>query len=212
MKFGYARVSTDDQSLDLQREALQAAGCDRIFEDQGISGADFTRPGLKKILGTLQPGDTLVVWKLDRLGRSLLDLVETINELAGRRIDFFSLTENIDTRSPGGRLMFHIMAALAEFERSLIGERTKAGMKAARAKGHRIGRPPALNREQQVDAIAAVQIFGEPVGLVAERYKVHPRTIRRLLRPQASAPGAGKDYRISAGSSLISLSITQDKI
>ncbi|MBB2969804.1 recombinase family protein [Mesorhizobium sp. RMAD-H1] len=186
MKFGYARVSTDDQSLDLQREALQAAGCDRIFEDHGISGADFSRPGLSEVLKTLSPGDTLIVWKLDRLGRSLLDLVETIDALAARKIEFYSLTESIDTRSPGGRLIFHIMAALAEFERSLIGERTRAGMKAARAKGHHLGRPPALSESQRLEAVLAIRSMGETVNSVAEKYNVHPRTIRRLL---GKAPG-----------------------
>lgn len=182
MKFGYARVSTDDQSLDLQREALHAAGCDHIFEDHGVSGAGFSRPGLTQVLERLSPGDTLIVWKLDRLGRSLLDLVETIDALAARKIEFYSLTECIDTRSPGGRLIFHIMAALAEFERALIGERTRAGMRAARAKGHHIGRPPALSETQRLEAVIAVRSMGETINSVAAKYAVHPRTIRRLLR------------------------------
>ncbi|GGA86490.1 hypothetical protein GCM10011491_12680 [Brucella endophytica] len=158
-----------------------------------MSGVDFSRPGLLRVLETLSPGDTLIVWKLDRLGRSLLDLVETIDALAARKIEFYSLTECIDTRSPGGRLIFHIMAALAEFERSLIGERTRAGMRAARAKGHHIGRPPALNESQRLEAVAAVRSMGETINSVAEKYAVHPRTIRRLLRevptPSFQLPG-----------------------
>lgn len=188
MKFGYARVSTDDQNLDLQREALQAVGCDRIFEDHGISGADFSRPGLNQVLEALKPGDTLIVWKLDRLGRSLVDLVETINDLGERNIQFYSLTESIDTRSPGGRLIFHIMAALAEFERSLIGERTRAGMKAARARGHHVGRPPALSAAQRLEALAAIEMMGETITSVAHRFDVHPRTISRMLRRAAAQP------------------------
>lgn len=191
MKFGYARVSTDDQNLDLQREALRAVGCERIFEDHGISGKDFSRPGLNQVLEALSPGDTLVVWKLDRLGRSLVDLVETINDLAKRNIEFYSLTESIDTRSPGGRLIFHIMAALAEFERCLIGERTKAGMKVARAKGHHVGRPPALSASQRLEAIAAVELTGETITSVANRFEVHPRTIQRLLRKEATKAKVG---------------------
>jgi DNA invertase Pin-like site-specific DNA recombinase len=181
MRIGYARVSTGEQCLDLQRESLKAAGCNHIFEDQGISGATFARPGLAQALSTLQEGDILVVWKLDRLGRSLLDLVNTINGLAARQVEFCSLTECIDTSSPGGRLIFHKMAALAEFERSLISERTRAGMYVARARGRHVGRPPALTPDQKTEAIAAVYGLGRPVNEVAQHYGVHPRTIRRVL-------------------------------
>jgi DNA invertase Pin-like site-specific DNA recombinase len=188
MRIGYARVSTGDQSLDLQREALKGAGCDSIFEDHGISGATFSRPGLTRALDSLGPGDVLVVWKLDRLGRSLLDLVCTINNLAEQNVEFCSLTESIDTRSPGGRLVFHMMAALAEFERSLIGERTRAGMRAARANGRHVGRPAALTPEQRAEAFSAVRELKEPVESVARRYGVHPRTIRRILKSNPNPP------------------------
>lgn len=129
---GYARVSTVEQSLDLQIAALKTAGCTDIFTDQGLSGADFQRPGLKKALHHLKSGDMLVVWRLDRLGRSLVDLIQTVNGLSKRGCEFRSLTESIDTSSSGGRLVFHMMGAMAEFERAIISERTKAGMEAAR--------------------------------------------------------------------------------
>jgi DNA invertase Pin-like site-specific DNA recombinase len=128
---GYARVSTDDQNLDLQINALRSAGCDVIFQDQGLSGLALRRPGLEETLSSLSAGDVLVVWRLDRLGRSLLDLLGTIERLHVRKVGFRSLTETIDTTNATGRLMFQIMGALAEFERSLIAERTKAGLNAA---------------------------------------------------------------------------------
>lgn len=141
MKVGYARVSTDDQKVDLQRHALEKAGCDEIFVDHGISGEKADRAGLQKAINALRPGDMLVVWRLDRLGRSLINLVVLVNSLGTRGIKFRSLTESIDTGSFGGRLVFHLMAALAEFERSLISERTKAGMAAAKLRGKHAGRP-----------------------------------------------------------------------
>lgn len=140
-KIGYARVSTEEQKVDLQLNALKQAGCEQIFVDEGVSGAKADRVGLKKVLASLQPGDTLVVWRLDRLGRSLINLVGLMSELGKRGVEFHSLMENIDTMSAGGRLVFHLMAALAEFERSLISERTKAGMEAAKLKGIHVGRP-----------------------------------------------------------------------
>ena len=141
MKIGYARVSTEEQSLDLQLLALQAAGCDMILSDHGACGSRFDRPGLHEALSVVQAGDTLIVWRLDRLGRSLGHLVEMVGGLGKRNVEFVSLTESIDTRSPTGMLMFHLIAALAEFERSLISERTRAGMVAARVRGAKIGRP-----------------------------------------------------------------------
>jgi DNA invertase Pin-like site-specific DNA recombinase len=147
MKIGYARVSTEEQCLDLQLTALKRAGCDTILSDHGASGSKFDRPGLNDALATLQPGDALVVWRLDRLGRSLSHLVEVVGDLGQQGIEFVSLTECIDTRSPTGMLMFHMIAALAEFERSLISERTRAGMAAARARGAKIGRPKAVRAD-----------------------------------------------------------------
>ncbi|MBZ0325038.1 MAG: recombinase family protein [Alphaproteobacteria bacterium] len=186
MRIGYARVSTEDQSLDLQLAALETAGCCHIFKDSGISGSEFGRPVLRAALSAAGPGATLVVWKLDRLGRSLVQLVQTINQLEAIGADLCSLTEEINTKPPGGRLIFHLMAALAEFERSLISERTRAGMNAARARGSSIGRPPALTPEQTEEMILAVREDGLPITALAKRYNVHPRTIHRLVTKMSS--------------------------
>jgi DNA invertase Pin-like site-specific DNA recombinase len=150
MLIGYARVSTTDQTLDLQKDALEKAGCDRIFTDTA-SGAKSERKGLDEALIYVRPGDILVVWRLDRLGRSLKHLIETITGLNNRKIGFKSITEAIDTTTSGGKLVFHIFGALAEFERDIIKERTQAGLTAARARGRKGGRPKALTprRAQQ---------------------------------------------------------------
>jgi DNA invertase Pin-like site-specific DNA recombinase len=140
---GYARISTGEQHPDLQIDALKAAGCYRVFGDTA-SGTVAARPALDQLLDQLRPGDTLVVWKLDRLGRSLRHLVDTIAALADRGVGFRSLQEQVDTTTPGGKLVFHIFAALAEFERDLIRERTSAGLAAARARGRTGGRPVAM--------------------------------------------------------------------
>src|SRR3954469_24529125 len=142
MLVGYARISTTDQTLDLQHDALTKAGCSRIFTDTA-SGAKSEREGLTEALSYVRVGDTLVVWKLDRLGRSLKDLIERIKQLNDRKIGFRSITENIDTTTSGGKLIFHIFGALAEFERDIIRERTNAGLEAARARGRLGGRPKA---------------------------------------------------------------------
>ena len=147
MRVGYARVSTQDQKLDLQRQALQAAGCDLIFEDH-ISGTRAKRPGLDKVLAKLAPGVVVVVWRLDRLGRSLSHLVEVLKVIESKGAGFVSLNEAIDTTSASGRLVFHMMAALAEFERSLIVERTQAGLAAAKARGAKLGRRRKLTPKQ----------------------------------------------------------------
>src|SRR5688572_5508140 len=148
---GYARVSTTEQHLHLQQDALEKAGCLKIFADT-ISGAKSERKGLSEALNYVRDGDTLVVWRLDRLGRSLKDLIERITDLHSRNIGFKSLTENIDTTTSGGKLIFHIFGALAEFERDIIRERTNAGLTAARARGRLGGRPKAqtLNTPKKV--------------------------------------------------------------
>lgn len=178
---GYARVSTDEQKLDLQIRALERAGCEKIFSDHGISGYRFARGGLKAALRHLRPGETLVVWRLDRLGRSLSGLVRLMEQLGARGIHFHSVTENIDTGSSGGRLMFHMMAALAEFERSLISERTRAGMAAARARGCPIGRPRALDDQQIQAARCAVRCRGATLASVSSDFGVSARTLQRRL-------------------------------
>ncbi|WP_435947706.1 recombinase family protein [Dryocola sp. BD586] len=151
MLIGYVRVSTNDQNTGLQRNALESAGCELIFEDK-ISGKTDERPGLKKLMRSLSPGDTLVVWKLDRLGRSMRHLVTLIEEMRQRGVNFRSLTDSIDTSSPMGRFFFHVMGALAEMERELIVERTRAGLAAARAQGRIGGRRPKLTPEQWAQA------------------------------------------------------------
>lgn len=147
MNIGYARVSTLDQNPQLQLDALRQAGCEKIFKDR-VTGSKFERKGLGEALEYLRPGDKLVVWKLDRAGRSLKHLIELVNGLNTRSIEFTSLTEAIDTSTPSGRLLFHIMGALAEFERDLIRERTHAGLDAARAHGRKGGRPRALSEKK----------------------------------------------------------------
>src|SRR5271157_4911635 len=151
MLIGYARVSTQDQTLALQQDALTKEGCSKIFTDTA-SGATTERHGLTEALAYVRTGDILVVWRLDRLGRSLKDLIERITELQARNIGFKSLTEAIDTTTSGGKLIFHIFGALAEFERELIRERTQAGLSAARARGHTGGRPKALSGQKVVMA------------------------------------------------------------
>ncbi len=183
---GYGRISTTEQSLDLQLAALKAAGCSAILTDEGFSGADFSRPGLSKLLGTLRHGDTLTVWRLDRLGRSLFELLALVRDLNERGIEFRSLSESLDTSTSAGRLLLHILASMAEFERSLISERTRAGMAAARARGSRIGRRPAMTPEQLEEARIAIERIGKTVGEVADSYQVHPRTLLRLLKQQAT--------------------------
>jgi DNA invertase Pin-like site-specific DNA recombinase len=181
MKVGYARVSTDDQSLALQLDALKLAGCDRIFEDQGISGSSTSRPALNRLLGALEFGDTLVTWKLDRLGRSLAHLIALTSELEQRGVAFVSISEAIDTRTASGRLLFHVMGALAEFERSLIAERTRAGIAAARERGRSIGRPPKLSLGQVKAALEQLANGGARLKDLADRLKVSPLTLSRAL-------------------------------
>lgn len=188
---GYARVSTAEQNLDLQLAALQAAGCAHVHTDHGISGAGFERPGLAAALDSLAPGDMLVVWRLDRLGRSLADLIRLVGDLGAHQIEFRSLSEAIDTASSGGRLLFHLLAAMAEFERSLISERTKAGMAAARARGRRIGRRPAMTLMQRQEAKTAIESGVASVEMVAAEFGIHPRTLLRTLKGDPLRDAAG---------------------
>jgi DNA invertase Pin-like site-specific DNA recombinase len=181
MKVGYARVSTEEQNLSLQKQALRAAGCKVIIEDQGVSGAATVRPGLTDVLTRLKKGDVLVVWRLDRLGRSLAHLIEIIDGLGKAGVGFASLTESIDTTTAGGRLVFHMMGALAEFERGLIAERTRAGMKAAKRRGKHVGRPSKLTRQQIQHARELIESGKESRGAVAELFGVDVRTLRRAL-------------------------------
>ncbi|TBB60717.1 recombinase family protein [Rhizobium ruizarguesonis] len=180
MKIGYARVSTLDQHLDLQVSALRASGCELIFHDH-VSGAQRNRPGLSAALRRLKRGDTLVVWKMDRIARSVMHFVNLISPLRNRGVQFLSLTESFDTSSPIGRLMMHMLGAFAEFEKEVIQERTRAGLAAAREKGQLLGRRPLLNAEQRAEIRELLVSGTELPSQLAERYHVHPRTIRRCL-------------------------------
>ncbi|MCP4409644.1 MAG: recombinase family protein [Gammaproteobacteria bacterium] len=158
MLIGYARVSTDDQNLALQQDALSQAGCERVFEDN-LGGAKAERPGLREAVKYARSGDTLVVWRLDRLSRSLKNLIEMVNRLESKAIGLKSLQEAIDTTSSSGKLVFHIFGALAEFERNLIRERTRAGLQAARARGRKGGRPKSLTQDDKQGL--AVKLYDE---------------------------------------------------
>lgn len=177
-RIGYARVSTDDQHLDLQRDALQQAGCGVIYEE-AASGKNTARPELEQCRKALRPGDTLVVWRLDRLGRSLPDLVQIVAELEKHGVYFESLTEKIETGSASGKLQFHVFAALAEFERGLIRERTQAGLTAARARarGRAGGRKPKLDDKQVREIRALLRDPDIYVADVARRYGVSRTTL-----------------------------------
>lgn len=180
MLVGYARVSTTDQNPELQLDALRAAGCEKVFVEKA-SGAQRDRPELSAALAYVRPGDAIVVWKLDRLARSMKQLIETVEDLDGRKIGFRSLTEAIDTTTAGGKLVFHIFGALAEFERGIIRERTRAGLDAAAARGRKGGRPPKLSAE---DLKAAKALLADPtitVDDVARRLDVSPATLYRHL-------------------------------
>ncbi len=185
MLIGYVRVSTNDQNTELQRNALECAGCELIFEDK-ISGTKSDRPGLKKLLRTLSAGDTLVVWKLDRLGRSMRHLVVLVEELRERGVNFRSLTDAIDTSTPMGRFFFHVMGALAEMERELIVERTRAGFAAARQEGRNGGRKPKLTVEQWEQAGRLIEsgIYQQQVALI---YDLGISTVYKKF-PVASKP------------------------
>lgn len=184
MLIGYARVSTHDQNLDLQKDALQQVGCERIFEDQ-ISGATEDRPGFKAATDILRSGDTLVVWRLDRLGRSLSHLLEVVHELKDKNVGLKSLQESIDTGSPTGILVFHLFGALAEFERNLIRERTKAGLAAARARGRLGGRPKALDPYKREVAIKLYNEKKHTVNEVCEIMGITKPTLYNYLREEA---------------------------
>ncbi len=189
MQIGYARISTGDQTLDLQQDALTKAGCDRVFTDTA-SGAKADRPGLARALELLRPGDALVVWRLDRLGRSLQHLIQTLIELDGRGIGFKSLTESIDTTTPGGRLIFHIFGALAEFERELIRERTNAGLAAARARGRKGGRPRVKAFRDPAKLQMAKSLYYDqqtPAHTICQMLGISRPTFYRYLRNPSPA-------------------------
>jgi DNA invertase Pin-like site-specific DNA recombinase len=186
---GYARVSTTDQDLALQLDALAKAGCARVFQDRA-SGAKTDRPGLTAALSFVREGDILTVWKLDRLGRSLPHLIETVNAMEARGVSFRSLTEAIDTTTPGGRLIFHIFGALGQFEHDLIRERTRAGLDAAAARGRQGGRKPVVTEEKLTRARTLVA-QGFTVREAAARIKVGKTALYVALAQTTSEPGEG---------------------
>ncbi len=181
LSIGYARVSTLDQNMALQRDALAKANCDRVFEDTA-SGAKADRPGLAEALSHLRKGDTLVVWKLDRLGRSLKNLIEVTQDLEKKGIGLRSLQEQIDTTTPGGKLVFHVFGALAEFERDLVRERTNAGLVAARARGRVGGRKPVLTGKKAETALALYRSRTMPVAEICKTLGVGRTSLYRLIQ------------------------------
>jgi len=183
MRIGYARVSTLEQSLDLQKDALKAAGCEKIFVDQ-VSGVTAARPGIDDALSFLREGDTLVVWRLDRLGRSLKHLIKMIGQLEEQGVGFLSLQESIDTTSIGGKLVFHLFGALAEFERGLIRERTKAGLAAARASGRLGGRPKVLDKKQRQLVVRLYNERKSTVKEICEMMNISRPTLYKYLREE----------------------------
>ena len=180
MLIGYARVSTQDQNPELQLDALKADGCEKVFVEKA-SGAQRDRPELQAALDYMRSGDTLVVWKLDRLARSLKQLIETVETMEGQGIGFRSLTEAIDTTTSGGRLVFHIFGALAEFERSIIKERTMAGLVSARARGRLGGRPRGLSEDDLAAAKALLSDPNIPVEEIADRLGIATSTLYRYF-------------------------------
>ncbi len=183
MRIGYARVSTEDQHLALQTDALEKVRCERLFTDKA-SGNRTDRPGLKEALSHLRAGDTLVVWKLDRLGRGVKGLVDLVTDLEARKIHFQSLTDQIDTSTPAGRFFFHVMASLAQMERELIVERTRAGLEAARRKG-RIGGRKRRMTESKVESARQLLAGGMSPGEVAQNLGVSVPTLYRWLPASA---------------------------
>jgi DNA invertase Pin-like site-specific DNA recombinase len=196
MKIGYVRVSTSEQNPDLQQDALTAAGCEKILVDR-VSGTVTQRPGLEKIKELLREGDTLVIWRLDRLGRSLRDLIEWVGYLEQRGVGLQSLHEMIDTRTPTGKLTFHLFGALAEFEHNLILERTQAGLVAARARGRVGGRPVALDAEQRA---LAVQLYREKkttVMKICQMMGISKPTLYRYVREAQGTDSGTEDASAS---------------
>lgn len=192
MLIGYARVSTDDQNLNLQKDALSRAGCERIHEDK-LSGSTFERPGLTAALDFARSGDVLVVWRLDRLGRSLRHLIETVAYLDSKGIGLKSLQESIDTSTSTGRLFFHIFGALAEFERNLIRERTNAGLAAARARGRHGGRPKALAPNKIALAVNLYKDRQHTVDEICEMMEISKPTLYKYLRLPSKDGASQKD-------------------
>jgi DNA invertase Pin-like site-specific DNA recombinase len=194
MLIGYARVSTSEQETAAQVTALKAAGCERIYREKA-SGGRWDRPELHRLLDQLRMGEVLVVWKLDRLSRSLRDVLTIMERLAEAKVGFRSLTEAIDTTSPAGRMMMQMVEAFAEFERAMLRERTKAGLEAARREGRIGGRPPKLTSQQRTEIIRMVSRGRKTAADAARLFGVHPATISRLLLQADDRAGIGMPDR-----------------
>jgi DNA invertase Pin-like site-specific DNA recombinase len=187
MLIGYARVSTHNQNLEMQHDALRGVGCENIFEET-FTGSTTERPQLRAALEFIRPGDTLVIWKLDRLARSLKQLIETVEDLGSRKIGFRSITESIDTTTPGGKLVFHMFGALAEFERGIIQERTMAGLQAARSRGRTGGRPSIMTPERMAAAQALIKDGKLTIVEVAKQLGISDGTLYKYMpSPRRSA-------------------------
>jgi DNA invertase Pin-like site-specific DNA recombinase len=180
-KIGYMRVSDCDQHEALQRDALIKAGCDRLYSDHAVSGATIHRKGLDALLAELQSGDTLVVWKLDRLGRSTIHLLQLLDDLRKRGVDFQAITQGIDTTTAIGRMLYGQLAVFAEFEREQIRERTKAGMAAAKARGVHIGRPRKLSERDIQEVLETLEFENTTISSIAKKYGVSKSTMTRYL-------------------------------
>lgn len=188
MLVGYARVSTQDQNLELQHDALREVGCERIFDDK-MSGAKAARPGLMEAIEYMRPGDTLVVWKLSRLGRSLKQLIETVQLLAEKDIELKSLNESLDTVSATGKLLFHIIAAFAQFERDNMIENTKAGLEAARARGKKGGRRRVMDDKKKAIALALRADPERPIAEICKTLNISRASFYRYVRHEAVVNG-----------------------
>lgn len=191
MKIGYARVSTKDQNLSLQEDALKKEGCELIF-DEKIGTGRIDRPELRRMIDQLRKGDTVIIWKLDRLGRSLRDLVNLVTEIQEKGAGLKSLNDSIDTTTPQGKLTFHLFAALAEFERDIISERTKAGLKSARARGRKGGRPKGLSEQAKNKAIIAETLYREgnfSVKQICQHLDIARSTFYKLLKHRGVQTG-----------------------
>jgi DNA invertase Pin-like site-specific DNA recombinase len=180
-KVGYARVSTVDQHPELQIDALKAAGCEQIFTDKGVSGRKFDRPGLEKALTTVEEGDTLIVWKLDRLGRSVQDLAKIAKQLEERNANLIVITQAVDTTTSTGRLVYHMLAAVAQFESDLISERVKAGMAAAKKEGKLVGRKRALS-SSQFDLLLRMVEEGTSISSACRQFNISRDTYYETLK------------------------------
>lgn len=191
MRIGYIRTSRKDQNPDLQRKDLLEFGCEKVFEEQ-ISSRKEDRPELRAAMDYCREGDELIVWKLDRFGRSLRELIDLVNELGERGVEFVSLRENIDTTTPGGKLVFHVFGAVAEFERDLILERTLAGLEAARARGRKGGRKPAMDGKKVALASRLMRNRETPISEVCEAVGVSRATLYRYVGPDGTPRGTGR--------------------